>query len=162
MAISTLPSARKAVRNPIDIFVLRELLKAKLSFSAEVDRAKLLRRAYFDLTGLPPEPAAVTEYLSDHRPDAYERLIDRLLTSPRYGERWGRHWLDLVGYAVWYVHTEAFVMSWRYQTFMHSSQYLRTSNNTDKLGWCSGAFSPEIAYPSDGSKDKNCWLLGNF
>jgi len=59
----------------------------------------LLRRACFDLTGLPPTPAEVEAFLADAAPDAYERLIDRLLDSPRYGERWGRHWLDIAGYA---------------------------------------------------------------
>ena len=59
----------------------------------------MLRRASFDLTGLPPEPAEVRAFLADRAPDSYERLIDRLLASPRYGERWARFWLDLAGYA---------------------------------------------------------------
>src|SRR5262249_18377382 len=87
------------VRNPIDAFVLEKLEDKGLIFSKEANRSALIRRAYFDLTGLPPEPSEVQAFLTDSSPDAYERLIDRLLASPRYGERWGRFWLDLAGYA---------------------------------------------------------------
>jgi mono/diheme cytochrome c family protein len=86
-------------RNPIDAFVMHKLERRGLTLAPEADRATLLRRAYLDLTGLPPEPTEVRAFLADHDPQAYERLIDRLLASPRYGERWGRHWLDLAGYA---------------------------------------------------------------
>jgi len=89
----------KLTRNPIDAFVLQKLEAQGLSLSPESDRLTLLRRAYFDLTGLPPEPAQVYEFVSDPDPSAYEKLIDRLLDSPRYGERWGNFWLDLAGYA---------------------------------------------------------------
>jgi hypothetical protein len=87
------------VRNPIDAFVLHRLEAAGLSLSPEADRLTLLRRACFDLTGLPPEPKEARAFLADRDPFAYEKLIDRLLASPGYGERWGRHWLDLAGYA---------------------------------------------------------------
>jgi mono/diheme cytochrome c family protein len=87
------------VRNPIDAFILQKLEATGLTFSPEADRATLIRRLSFDLTGLPPEPADVKAFLDDKSPDAYERLVDRLLASPRYGERWGRYWLDLAGYA---------------------------------------------------------------
>jgi hypothetical protein len=87
------------VRTPIDAFLLEKLENKNLTLAAEADRATLLRRASFDLTGLPPEPAEVLAFMSDPLPDAYERMIERLLASPRYGERWGRHWLDLAGYA---------------------------------------------------------------
>jgi len=95
------PAVRQTARvcNPIDAFVLEKLEQKGLSLSTEADRTVLLRRASFDLTGLPPEPAEVQAFLADRSPDAYERIIDRLLASPRYGERWGRHWLDLAGYA---------------------------------------------------------------
>ena len=73
--------------------------QSKLSFSPEADRSTLIRRASFDLTGMPPEPAEVKAFLADKDPGAYEKLIDKLLASPRYGERWGRYWLDLAGYA---------------------------------------------------------------
>ncbi|MGH7341671.1 MAG: DUF1549 domain-containing protein, partial [Candidatus Rokuibacteriota bacterium] len=70
-----------------------------LTFSAEADKITLLRRAGFGLTGLPPRPDDVAAFLADDSPDAYDRLVDRLLASPAYGERWGRHWLDVAGYA---------------------------------------------------------------
>ncbi len=86
-------------RNPIDAFLLAELEKKNLSFSPDADRVKLIRRASFDLTGLPPTPGEVADFVDDTSPQAYEKVIDRLLGSPRYGERWGRHWMDLAGYA---------------------------------------------------------------
>ena len=87
------------VRNPIDAFVLAKLEEKGLSLSPEAGKLTLMRRAYFDLTGLPPEPAEVQAYLADNDPHAYEKMIVRLLASPRYGERWGRYWLDVAGYA---------------------------------------------------------------
>src|SRR5579863_8627785 len=87
------------VRNPIDAFVLAKLEEKGLNLSPEAGKLTLMRRAYFDLTGLPPEPAEVQAYLADNDPHAYEKMIDRLLASPRYGERWGRYWLDVAGYA---------------------------------------------------------------
>jgi hypothetical protein len=95
------PMVRHAarLRNPIDAFILAKLEQKGLTLAAEADRATLMRRAYFDLTGLPPEPAEVRAFLAARTPDAYEKMIDRLLASPRYGERWGRFWLDLAGYA---------------------------------------------------------------
>ena len=87
------------LRTPIDAFLLAELQKHKASFSPEADRTTLIRRAYFDLLGLPPTPEDVDDFVADNSPDAWERLIDRLLASPQYGERWGRHWLDVAGYA---------------------------------------------------------------
>ncbi len=87
------------VRNPIDAFLLARLEAQGLSYAEEADRLTLLRRASFDLTGLPPSPAEVERFLADRAPNAYEQLIDRLLASPHYGERWGRHWLDAAGYA---------------------------------------------------------------
>jgi Protein of unknown function (DUF1553)/Protein of unknown function (DUF1549)/Planctomycete cytochrome C len=87
------------VRNPIDNFVLAKLEQNGLAPAPEASRQTLLRRAYFDLIGLPPTPAEVDAFLQDKSPDAYEKLLDRLLADPRYGERWGRHWLDLARYA---------------------------------------------------------------
>ena len=89
---------RQAVRNPIDQFVLARLQSAGLSPSAGADRRTLIRRASYDLVGLPPNPEDVEDFVCDPRPDAYERLIDRQLASPHYGERWGRHWLDVARY----------------------------------------------------------------
>jgi len=87
------------VRNPVDAFVLAALEQKELDLSAEADREVLLRRLAFDLTGLPPTPEERQQFLEDREDSAFERLVDRLLASPHYGERWGRHWLDLAGYA---------------------------------------------------------------
>ena len=92
-------SKKEWVRNPIDRFVLARLDQEKLYPSAEADRVTLLRRASLDLIGLPPTPAEVDAFLSDKSKNAYEKQIDRLLRSPHYGERWGRHWLDAARYA---------------------------------------------------------------
>jgi hypothetical protein len=86
-------------RTPIDSFVLARLEAKGLTFSPDADPATLVRRVYLDLLGLPPSPEEVDAFLADTRPDAYEHLVDRLLASPHYGERWGRHWLDAAGYA---------------------------------------------------------------
>ena len=86
------------VRTPIDRFLLERLEARGLCFSPDADRATLLRRVYLDVTGLPPTPDEATAFLRDDAPQAYERLVDRLLASPAFGERWGRHWLDVVGY----------------------------------------------------------------
>ena len=95
------PEVRKTqlVRNSIDRFILSKLEQQKLTFSTEADPLTLLRRAHFDLTGLPPSPEVITAFLSQPFEQSYPRLIDRLLASPHYGERWGRHWLDIAGYA---------------------------------------------------------------
>ncbi len=91
--------ANDRVRQSIDAFLLRKLEDASLAFAPDADRQTLMRRAYFDITGLPPSPDEVEAYLADESPGSYERLVDRLLESPRYGEHWGRHWLDAAGYA---------------------------------------------------------------
>ncbi|HTU19652.1 MAG TPA: PSD1 and planctomycete cytochrome C domain-containing protein [Gemmataceae bacterium] len=87
------------IRNPLDAFLLARLQEHGLTFAPEADRRTLIRRATFDLHGLPPTPEEVDAFVKDSGPAAFERLIDRLLDSPRYGERWGRHWLDVAGYA---------------------------------------------------------------
>ncbi len=87
------------VRNPIDAWILAKLEPNGLGLSPEADRLTLLRRVSLDLTGLPAEPEVADAFLVDRDPNAYEKLVDRLLASPRYGERWGRHWLDVAGYA---------------------------------------------------------------
>jgi Protein of unknown function (DUF1553)/Protein of unknown function (DUF1549) len=87
------------VRNPIDAFVVEKLRAAGLAQAPEADRVTLIRRLSLDLLGLPPTPREVDDFVADTRPDAYERLVDRLLASPHYGERWARHWLDAARYA---------------------------------------------------------------
>jgi hypothetical protein len=95
-----LPAVRSGgwLRTPIDRFIVSRLEEEGLLPSPEADRVTLIRRLTYDLHGLPPMPEEIDAFVSDHRPDAYERLVDRLLASPRYGERWGRHWLDVVHY----------------------------------------------------------------
>jgi mono/diheme cytochrome c family protein len=92
-------SARTWVRNPIDQFVLAKLEAEGIEPSPEADKTTLVRRVSLDLTGLPPEPADVDAFRLDNAPGAYERVVDRLLDSPHYGEKWARHWLDLARYA---------------------------------------------------------------
>lgn len=111
------------VSSPIDRFVLSRLEAAGLTPAKQADRRTLIRRAYYDLTGLPPTPAEVKSFVEDSDPKAYEKLIDRLLDSPRYGEKWARHWLDVVRYA----ETNSFERdgqkpnAWRYRDYVIKS-----------------------------------------
>ncbi len=86
------------VRNPVDAFILHRLEQQGMKPSAEADRRTLIRRLSFDLLGLPPTPAEIDAFVRDRSPDAYEKLVNRMLASPHYGERWTRHWLDVVHY----------------------------------------------------------------
>jgi mono/diheme cytochrome c family protein len=116
-------------RTPIDYFLLQQLEAAGLSFQDEADRLTLLRRLSYDLLGLPPDLPAIQRVLDDPSDDWYERLVDRLLASPAYGERWGRHWLDVVGYADSHGYTEKDLprkWAWRYR------DYVIRSFNADK------------------------------
>ncbi len=92
-------------RNEIDAFILRKLQSANLKHSPEANRETLIRRLYQDLLGLLPDPTEVTAFVNDKSPQAYQKLVDRLLASPHYGERWGRHWLDQARYADSHGHT---------------------------------------------------------
>ena len=93
------PKMAAWVRNPIDAFILQKLETKGLKPSPTASRRELIRRVSYDLIGLPPTPEEVTAFEADRSTDAYEKLVDRLLASPHYGEKWGRHWLDLVRYA---------------------------------------------------------------
>lgn len=95
----TPPEVRGSARNDLDRFILATLEAKKLGLNPEADRTTLIRRVCFDLTGLPPTFAEIEMYLNDKSPDAYEKMVDRYLASPHYGERWGKHWLDAAGYA---------------------------------------------------------------
>jgi mono/diheme cytochrome c family protein len=101
VAAPPIPSVTKAdwVHNPIDAFVLAKLEAAGLAPNPPADRRSLFRRLCYDVTGLPPSESELAEFLNDENPDAYQRAVDRLLASPRYGERWGRHWMDVARYA---------------------------------------------------------------
>src|SRR2546423_4731867 len=100
-ARTPLPQVRDSAwpRNAIDYFVLARLEKEGLSPSPRADKYTLVRRLYFDLIGLPPTPEQADQFVNNPSPDAYERLVDKLLASPHYGERWARRWLDLARYA---------------------------------------------------------------
>lgn len=108
------------VRNPIDAFVLARLEARGLSPAPPAENRSLLRRVTYDLTGLPPTPEEIAAFLADDSPEAYERVVDRLLDSPRYGERWARHWLDVVRFA----ETNSFERdgrkphAWRYRDYV--------------------------------------------
>jgi hypothetical protein len=108
------------VENPIDAFILQRLHAAGLTLSPPASRRELIRRAYFDLIGLPPAPQDVAAFEADNSPTAYERLLDRLLASPQYGERWGRHWLDQVRYAQTngYERDDEKPFAWRYRDYV--------------------------------------------
>ena len=107
-------------RNPIDAFILSRLLEAGLAPAPPADRRELLRRVTFDLIGLPPTPGEMEAFLADGSPDAYEKVVDRLLASPRHGERWGRHWLDLVRFAEshGYERDGAKANAWKYRDYV--------------------------------------------
>src|SRR6266571_399683 len=123
------PAIRDAwIRNPIDAFILPGLQQKQLDPSKPLDRNQLIRRVTYDLTGLPPTPAEVDSFLKDKSPEAYEKVVDRLLSSPQYGERWASKWLDVVRYA----DTNGFEAdhdrphAWRYR------DYVIQSFNSDK------------------------------
>jgi hypothetical protein len=118
---------------PIDRFVLRRLGAEGLNLSPPADRATLIRRATYDLTGLPPTAAEVEAFVTDERPDAYERLIDRLLASPAYGEHWGRHWLDVARYS----DTKGYVYGREERFFVHAAAY---------RDWVVRAFNEDLPY----------------
>ncbi|MFN7139970.1 MAG: PSD1 and planctomycete cytochrome C domain-containing protein, partial [Limisphaerales bacterium] len=101
VANPTVPEVKNKrwVKTPIDAFILKELEAKKLKPSSEADKRTLIRRAYYDLTGLPPSAEQVEKFVKDRSKNAFEKVIDELLSSPQYGERWGRHWLDVARYA---------------------------------------------------------------
>jgi hypothetical protein len=120
------PPAR--VANPIDSFIVAELHERGLRQAPPADRRTLIRRAYFDLIGLPPEPSEVDAFVADDDPRAFERVVDRLLASPRYGERWARHWMDAIHFAETHGHDQDRIRehAWPYR------DYLIQSLNDDK------------------------------
>ncbi|MBX9581719.1 MAG: DUF1549 domain-containing protein, partial [Gemmataceae bacterium] len=111
---------QSAIHNPIDGLLLAKLQPAGLTFAPPADKRTLLRRVTYDLIGLPPTPGEIEAFLADDSPDAYEKVVNRLLASPHYGERWGRHWLDLVRYAETCGHEFDFEIpgAWRYRDYV--------------------------------------------
>ncbi len=111
---------RARVRTAIDYFIQAKLEEEDLSFHEDADSRTLIRRVTFNLTGLPPEPEAVEAFVKSHDSAAYDQLVDRLLASPRYGERWGRHWLDVAGYAEssFFIGDQIRPDFWRYRDYV--------------------------------------------
>src|SRR4029077_19783354 len=114
------PAEKIWAANPVDAFILQRLKQEGLKPSPAADRATLVRRLYFDMLGLPPTPAEVSQFVADKAPDAYTKLVEKLLASPHYGERWGQHWLDVVRFA----ETDGFEYdthrndAWRYRDYV--------------------------------------------
>jgi hypothetical protein len=124
----TAAADRAWVKTPVDAFILARLRKAGLKPAPAADRATLIRRVTFDVTGLPPTPADIDAFVADRSPGAWEHLVDRLLESPAYGEQWGRHWLDVVRFAEsdGYEYDMHRPDAWRYR------DYVVDSFNADK------------------------------
>lgn len=134
-------------RTPIDRFIVAKLEQHKLEPSPRADKRTLLRRVYFNLIGLPPAPAEIQAFLNDRSPDAYEKVVDRLLSSPRYGERWARYWLDVAHYAETHGHDQdrPRTNSWPYR------DYVVRSFNDDKpyARFVEQQIAGDVLYPHD-------------
>jgi hypothetical protein len=134
-------------RTPIDRFVAAQLVESGLAPSPDADRRTLLRRLYFDLIGLPPTPQQMDKFLADELPDAYERVVEQLLASPHYGERWARHWMDIVHFAETHGHDQDRPRehAWPYR------DYLIRSLNADKpyARFVQEQVAGDILYPDD-------------
>jgi len=125
---------QKQVQTPIDNFILAKLEDRDLTLTSPAGRRTLIRRATFDLTGLPPTPEEVDAFVADKSPEAFARVVDRLLASPRYGERWGRYWLDVARFA----DTKGYVYGGREEAkFIQSAAY---------RDWIIGAFNADMPY----------------
>jgi hypothetical protein len=122
-----------AAGNPIDAFIRARLAESGLAPSAEADRRTLIRRVTYDLTGLPPSPVEVEAFVQDSSPEAYARLVERLLDSPHYGEHWGRHWLDVARYS----DTKGYVYGREEKFYFHASTY---------RDWVVQAFNRDLPY----------------
>src|SRR5207342_442942 len=132
---SPVPRVKNALwpKTPIDFFILSQLEERGIRPSPAADKRTLIRRATFDLTGLPPSYAEVEAFIQDKAPEAFARVVDRLLSSPRYGERWGRYWLDVARYA----DTKGYVYSREERFFVHAPAY---------RDWVIRAFNEDLPY----------------
>jgi hypothetical protein len=137
----------KALRNPIDQFIVAKLEQSGRVPAPDADKRTLLRRAYFDLIGLPPAPEDLEAFLADGKPDAFERVVDRLLASPRYGERWARHWMDVVHFAETHGHDQDRIRTnaWPYR------DYLIAALNSDKpyARFVQEQIAGDVLFPED-------------
>lgn len=135
------------VRTPVDAFILAKLKEKDLAPAPEADRRTLLRRLSFDLLGLPPTPEETAAFERDTSPDAYEKVVDRLLASPHYGERWARHWMDVVHFAETHGHDQDRIRphAWRYR------DYLIDAFNADKpyARFVREQLAADVLYPDE-------------
>jgi len=156
--------ARDRARTPVDAFLVEAMRERRLGFSADADRVTLLRRVSFDLTGLPPTPEATEAFLEDRSPDAYERLVDRMLDSKHYGERWGRHWLDVAGYADSDGYSDADPprpYAYKYRDYVIRSfnedkpfdRFIQEQIAGDELAGATQATASSVALADEGSRD---------
>ncbi|MCC6797237.1 MAG: PSD1 domain-containing protein [Candidatus Hydrogenedentes bacterium] len=144
--------------NPIDAFIHAKLAENNLAPSPEADRKTLIRRLYFDLTGLPPAPEEVAAFLSDTDSNAYEKIVDRLLASPRYGERWARHWLDTIHFADshGYEHDVARENAWRYRDYVIDA----FNSDTDWARFIKEQLAADVFYPREPRSTAALGFLG--
>lgn len=151
------PAIRSAAATPIDAFILAKLAElGPFQMAPAADRATLIRRVYLDMLGIPPSPEDVRRFVEDSRPAAWNRLVDRVLASPAYGERWGRHWLDAAGYADSEGYTDEDRVrehAWRYRDYVIRafnqdkpySEFITEQLAGDELvGWPAATLRPEI------------------
>ncbi len=148
LALPSLPPRLQTwVRNPIDHFIVAKLAERDMGPAPPADRRTLIRRLKFDLLGLPPTPDEIADFVSDPAPDAYERLVDRFLASPHYGERWARHWMDLIHFAETHGHDQDVPRdhAWPYR------DYLIQSFNEDKpyARFVEEQIAGDVLYPDD-------------
>lgn len=127
-----IPTTKNHVTNPIDAFITARHEQAGLIPQHKTDKSTLLRRVYLDLIGLPPTPKELNAFLNDTNPDAYERAIEDLLSRPQYGERWGRHWMDVWRYSDWYGRRGAKDMTNSYSLIWRWRDWIIRSVNEDK------------------------------
>jgi hypothetical protein len=152
-------------QNPIDAFILAKLKDKNLSPAPAADRRTLIRRVTFDLIGLPPTPEEVAAFVTDPAADAYEKLVDRLLASPHYGERWARHWMDVVHFAETHGHDQDRIRpnAWRYRDYLIAAfnadvpydRFIREQIAADVIYPENGAAIPALGFLAAGPWDES-------
>ncbi len=147
LVLPAVPESRAGCRNELDAFIRAKLSTLGIAPSPEADRRTLIRRVYFDLIGLPPTPEEIDEFVTSPASDAYEQVVDRLLASPRYGERWARHWMDAAHFAETHGHDQDRIRenAWPYR------DYLINAFNADKPFACfvQEQIAGDVLFPDD-------------
>jgi hypothetical protein len=128
VSVPKIAKPKSQIKNPIDAFISEKLVEKNLQSAPRADKVTLIRRATFDLTGLPPTPKEIDDFVSDKSAEAFDKVIERLLASPRYGEQWARHWLDVVRYA----DTDGFSNDYERPNAWRYRDYVIRSFNSDK------------------------------